>query len=91
VVCYSQDLRPTRRCEETQGQKRQTPHIREIQMVRGKHKTISSRSQCTWGSSEPSSPTTASPEYTNTLENQESVLKFYLMKIIRSFKEDINS
>jgi hypothetical protein len=60
-------------------------------MTRGKHKTISNRSQYTWASSEPSSPTTASPEYTNTPENQESVLKFYLMKIIVSFKETINN
>ena len=28
--------------------------------------------------------------YNNTPENQESVLKYYLMKIIWSFKEDIN-
>jgi DNA replication initiation complex subunit (GINS family) len=42
-------------------------------------------------SSEPSSPTTASPEYTKIPENQESVLKSYLMKIIESFKEDINN
>ena len=60
-------------------------------MEKGKHKTISNRSQNTWTSPEPSSPTTTSPEYTNTLENQESVLKSYLMKIIESFKEDINN
>jgi hypothetical protein len=34
---------------------------------------------------------TASPEYTNTTENQESVLKSHLMKIIEYFKEDINN
>ena len=56
-------------------------------MVKGKHKTISNRSQNT---SEPSSPTTASPEHTNTPENQKADLKSYLMKIIVSFKEDIN-
>jgi hypothetical protein len=60
-------------------------------MVKGKHKTISNRSQYMWASSEPSSPTIASSEYTNTPENQESVLKFYLMKIIGSFKEDIHN
>ena len=42
-------------------------------------------------SSEPSSPTTVSPEYTNTHENQEADLKSYGMKIIESFKEDINN
>jgi hypothetical protein len=41
-----------------------------------------------WASSEPSSPNTASPEYTNTPEKKESVLKSYLMKII---KENINN
>jgi hypothetical protein len=44
-----------------------------------------------WTSSEPSSPTTASPEYTNTPENKEAAIKSYLMKIVESFKEDINS
>jgi hypothetical protein len=44
-----------------------------------------------WASPEPSSPTTASPGYANTPEHQESVLKPYLMKIIKSFKEDINN
>ena len=60
-------------------------------MVKGKVKTVSNRSQNTWASSEPSSPTTASPEYTNRPENQESVLKSYFMKIIESFKSDINN
>ena len=60
-------------------------------MVKGKHKTISNRSQYVWASSEPSSPNTGSPEYTNTPENQEADLKSYLMKIIKSFKEDINN
>ena len=59
-------------------------------MVKGKVKTVSNRSQNTWASSEPSSPTTARPEYTNRPEKQESVLKSYLMKKIESFKEDIN-
>jgi hypothetical protein len=59
-------------------------------MAKGKSKTTSNRSQNTWASSEPSFLTTASPEHTNTPENQESVLKSYLIKIIKSFKEDIN-
>jgi hypothetical protein len=44
-----------------------------------------------WASSEPSSHTTASPEYNNTAENQEADLKLYLLKIIESFKENINN
>jgi hypothetical protein len=59
-------------------------------MVRGKHKTIGNRSQHMWASSEPSSPTTSSPEYTNTPKNKEADLKSYLMEIIESFKEGIN-
>ena len=66
-------------------------NIRNIQMAKGKHKIISNRNQNTWTSSEPGSSTTASTEYTNTLENQEPVLKSYLMKIIEFFKEDINT
>jgi hypothetical protein len=66
-------------------------NTRDIQMVKGKHKTISNRSQNIWVSPEPSSPNTASPEYTNTPENQESVLKSYLINIIESFMEDINN
>jgi hypothetical protein len=60
-------------------------------LTKSKHKTISNRSQNTWTSPEPSSPTTAIPEYTNTPENHESVLKSYLMKLIESFKKDINN
>ena len=44
-----------------------------------------------WVSSEPSSPTTASPEYNNIPENQEADLKSHLIKIIESFKEEINN
>jgi hypothetical protein len=60
-------------------------------MARGKHKTISNRRQYMWALSEFSSPSTASPEYTSTSENQKADLKFYLMKIIESFEEDINN
>jgi hypothetical protein len=59
-------------------------------MVKSKCKNISNRSQYTWASSEFSSPSAASPEY-NTHENQEADLKSYLMKIIESFKDDINN
>ena len=44
-----------------------------------------------WTSSESSFPTTTSPKYTNTPENQKSVLKFYLMRKIESFKQDIGN
>jgi hypothetical protein len=77
-----------------QGDSKQSPrptNSRDIPMVKGKHKTMSNRSQNMWTSSEPSSPNTASLEYTNTHENHESVLKSYIMKIIESFKKDINN
>jgi hypothetical protein len=45
---------------------------RENQMVSGKHKTISNRSQYMLASSECSSPNTASPEDTNTPEKSGS-------------------
>jgi hypothetical protein len=60
-------------------------------MARGKHKTISSRNQYMWTSSESSSSTTVNPEYNNIPENQEVDLESYLMKIIEFFKEDINN
>ena len=82
----------------TKGQKRQTPDKvtqtskhRGNEMVRGKHKTISNRSQYMWALSEPRSPATASPEFTNTPGNQQADIKCFLMKIIKSFKEDINN
>ena len=62
-------------------------NTRDIQMVRGKSKTISNRSQYMWASSEPSSPTTASL----IIPTQESVLNSYLRKIIESFKKGINN
>jgi hypothetical protein len=60
-------------------------------MSRGKGKTISNSSKYMWALSGPSSPTTASPEYTSTPENQKADLKSYLMKIMESFNEDINN
>jgi hypothetical protein len=60
-------------------------------MSRHKSKTISNRSQYTWALPEPSSPTTASPEYTNTHKNQEAVLKTLSYKDNRVFKRDINN
>ena len=60
-------------------------------MVRGKHKSIMNRSQCNLAPSEPSSPTTTRPVYTNTPEKQDADLKAYLIKIIEAFKEDTNN
>ena len=66
-------------------------NIRDNQMVRGKGKDISNRNQGYLASSEPSSPTTASPGYPNTQENQDSDLKSHCMMMIEDFKKDINN
>ena len=60
-------------------------------MVRVKHETISSRSQYPLEQSKPTSPTMANPGYTKTPDYQEADLKSYIMKIIQSFKEDVNN
>ena len=43
------------------------------------------------GTSEPSSPTTASPRCPHTPEEQDCDLKPHLMKMIEAFKEDVNN
>jgi predicted RNase H-like nuclease (RuvC/YqgF family) len=60
-------------------------------MVRGKGKKISNRNQGYLASSEPSSPITESPRYSNMPEKQDSDLKSHLMTMIEDFKEDINN
>ena len=60
-------------------------------MARGKGKNISNKNQGYLASSEPSSPTTASPGYPNTPEKQDSDLKSHLMMMIENFKKDINN
>jgi DNA anti-recombination protein RmuC len=62
-------------------------------MAGGKHKNISNRNQGYLASSEPNSPTIASPGYTITQENQDSDLKLLLMMMAEDFKmaENINN
>ena len=60
-------------------------------MVGGKHKNISNRNQGYLASSEPNSPTIASPGYTITPEKQESDLKSLLIMLIEDIKKDINN
>jgi hypothetical protein len=60
-------------------------------MVKGKHKNLTNRSQGYTASSKSSSPTTASPRYSNTLEKQDLDLKLHLMMLIEDFKKDINN
>jgi hypothetical protein len=60
-------------------------------MAGGKHKNISNRKQGYLALSEPNSPKIASPEYTITLEKQDSDLKSFLMMITEDFKKDKNN
>jgi hypothetical protein len=61
------------------------------QTVGGKHKNISNRNQGYLASSEPSSPTIASPGYPIILEKQDSDLKSLAMMMIEDFKKDMNN
>jgi hypothetical protein len=58
--------------EKPQSETERPVNTMDNQMVRGKCKKISNRNQDYLASSEPSSPTTASPEYPNTPEKQDS-------------------
>ena len=99
-ICCSQGHWPTRWPEAGQGQKRQAPSRQRQPGQQTLGITIcqepSARSYETESSlhwhhqKEPSSPIRADPGYANISENQDSVLKSYLMKIIDSIEEDIN-
>ena len=58
-------------------------------MAGGKHKNISNRNQGYLASSEPNSPTIASPGYTITPEKQDMDLKSLLMMMMEDFKKEI--
>jgi hypothetical protein len=58
-------------------------------MAGGKHKNRSNRNQGYLASSEPNTPTIASPGYTITPEMQYRVLKSLLMMMMEGFKKEI--
>jgi hypothetical protein len=60
-------------------------------MAKGNCKNLTNRNQDHLVSSECSTPTTACPGYSNTLEKQDLDLKSYLMMLIEDFKKDINN
>ena len=60
-----------------------------LEITRGKHKIISNRNQGYLTSSEPNSPTIASPGYTITQEKQDMNLKSLLMMMMEDFKKEI--
>jgi hypothetical protein len=60
-------------------------------MAKGKCKNLTNRTQDYLASSEPSTPTTASPGNPNTLEKQDLDFKSYLVMLVEDFKKDINN
>ena len=80
---------PKDKLSKLQTKKHMSVNTGDSQMARGKYKIIHNRGQYILGPSEPSSPTTESPGYTNTPENQYADIISYVMKIIESFWEDI--
>jgi hypothetical protein len=62
-----------------------TANTRYYQMVKGKHKNLTNGNQNHSASSEPSTPNTASPGYSNKLKKDDSNLKSYLMMLVEDF------
>jgi predicted RecB family endonuclease len=60
-------------------------------MAKGKCKNLTNTNQDHSTSSEPSTPTTASPGYTKPLERQDFDLNSYLIMLEEDFKKDINN
>jgi hypothetical protein len=59
--------------------------------VKGKHKNLTNRNQDHSPSSEPSTPTSASPRYPNTPEKLNPDLKAYCMMMVEDIKDFNNS
>jgi hypothetical protein len=57
-------------------------------MAKGKCKNLTNRNEDHSPSSEPSTPTSASPGYPNTTEKLDPDLKTYLMMMVEDIKED---
>lgn len=65
-------------------------NARDSQIVKGEFENIINRSQYNMAPSEPSSPTSASPGYASTPQEQGCDLKSHPLKMIQAFKEDKN-
>jgi uncharacterized protein YdaL len=59
--------------------------------VKGRHKNLANRNQDHSPSSEPSTPTSASPGHPNTPENLDPDLKAYIMMMVEGIKKDFNN
>ena len=60
-------------------------------MAKGRLKNLTNRKQDHSPSSEPSTPSSASPGHPNTPEKLDQDLKAYLMMIIEDIKKDFNN
>jgi vacuolar-type H+-ATPase subunit I/STV1 len=60
-------------------------------MGKGKRKNLTNRNQDQSPSSEPSTPSSASPAYPNTPEKLDPELKAYLMMMVEDIKKDFNN
>ena len=60
-------------------------------MAKGKLKNLTNRNQDYSPSSEPSTPTSPSPGYSNTPEKIEPDLKAYLMMMVEDIKKDFDN
>ena len=70
--------------EKLQSETARPTNTRDNQMARDKRKKFTYRNQGYLLSPEPSSPTTASPGYPNTLEKEDSDLKSHLRMLIET-------
>ena len=61
------------------------------QMAEGKHKNRSNRNKGYLASSEPNSPTIASPGHTITPEKQDMDVKSFLTMMMEDYKKEINN
>jgi hypothetical protein len=68
-----------------------TTNSKDYQMVKGKHKNLTNRKQDHSPSSQPNTPTSASPGYPNTPKRQDSDLKSYFMMLVEDIKKDFNN
>jgi hypothetical protein len=60
-------------------------------VAKGKCKNLTNGKQVYLASSEPSSPTTASPGCPKTMDKEDSNLKSHFMMLIGNLKKDINN
>jgi hypothetical protein len=60
-------------------------------MAKGKRKNLTNRNQDHSPSSEPRTPTSASPGYPNTPEKLDPDLKAYLMMMVEDIRKDFNN